>query len=79
MGTNKTIREVTGFLQGLKCDVVVVKTKNHVKYYAKKNKYERMFVTSTSASDNRSLKNMQAEFKRWLRSIETNGEEHASS
>ena len=79
MSTNKNIREMTNFLQSISCNVVVVKTKNHIKYYVKKDKYEKMFVTSTSASDERATKNMQADFKRWLRSIDTKGEEHASS
>lgn len=79
MGTNKIIREMTDFLRRQECDVVVVKTKTHIKYYAKKDAYEKMFVTSASASDSRATKNMQAVFKRWLRTINTTGEQHASS
>lgn len=71
MSTNKLIREITGFLQDHQCDVVVVKSKRHVKYYAKKMGNEKMFVSSASPSDTRTVKNIQSEFKRWLRDIET--------
>lgn len=79
MGTNKTIREMTGFLQGLNCDVVVVKSKTHIKYYAKKAEHQKLFITSASASDRRAGQNIRAEFKRWLRTIETTGANHAQS
>ena len=71
MSTNKRIREMTGFLQSHQCEVVVVKSKRHVKYYAKKMGNEKMFVTSASPSDNRTFLNIQGELKRWLRTIET--------
>ena len=71
MSTNKRIREMTGFLQSHQCEVVVVKSKRHVKSYAKKMGNEKMFVTSASPSDIRSSQNIHSQFKRWLRTIET--------
>jgi hypothetical protein len=32
---------------------------------------EKMFVSSASPSDTRTVKNIQGEFKRWLKDIET--------
>lgn len=74
MSTNKSIREMTSYLQSNNCDVVVVKTKKHIKYYVKKMGNEKMFVTSASPSDRRSSYNINGEFKRWLKTID--GEYH---
>jgi hypothetical protein len=70
MSINKRIREMTSYLRSNDCDVLVVKTRKHIKLYVKKMGNEKMFVTSASPSDPRSAQNIQGEFKRWLKIID---------